>query len=368
MKTNRHKGVGLILVIVVMAVLVILGATILTVSLAETKVSVYQDKRVQAYYLAKSGVDSVSTYILAHPGEAMTIAKAPESNVNSHFTNGTFKVDVSNHATDSSLGSNEVRVKGIGAVGEVENSSSVVLQSLSLPDILDKAIYSKNSLDISNMKVTGDIQSAGNIQYRTNGSNQYNGTAYANSPREIEFVAPFPAPGTTNMNIKNSSSTITTSGYYKDITVGQKGVLNVITNGSNLEIVVDNLTIDSNLFIDATAGGSVIIYVNNSMTVNTKGQINNTESKNLFIYLKSGSILSMQANKVLNGYIIGPEATVEVQSNQSTVNGAIFSKIVQKNGAGSGPNGVVNYVPLTNGSAGVGSVVPTEYKIVRWEK
>ncbi|MCB2295209.1 pilus assembly PilX N-terminal domain-containing protein [Clostridium algoriphilum] len=55
---KKNKGSALIVVIMVMAVMTILGATILNISLSQTKQASYEDKRIQAHYLARSGAEA----------------------------------------------------------------------------------------------------------------------------------------------------------------------------------------------------------------------------------------------------------------------------------------------------------------------
>jgi hypothetical protein len=225
------------------------------------------------------------------------------------------------------------------------------------------------NLDISGMNVDGDVQSGGTVQFRTNGSNAYYDVAYPNSIREIQLL-PFPSShnmySPSNLNVDSGSVTINQSYRFSSITVGQNGTLHIVTAGNVIQIVVDNLYIDNNLNINASGGGRVEIFVNTLMRVTTKGLINNTYPKNLFIYLKDNSSFEIQANMELNGYIIGPYATVQVQSAHSTTNGAIIANVVTKNAAGNGPNGVVNYVPLQSGVDYGDNIL--EYRIIRWQK
>jgi hypothetical protein len=53
----NNKGSALVTVIMMMVVLTILGLALLNVSLAETKHSVLQERKIQAHYLARSGVN-----------------------------------------------------------------------------------------------------------------------------------------------------------------------------------------------------------------------------------------------------------------------------------------------------------------------
>lgn len=56
MKRSRRKGSALLITILIMAVLTIIGASLLSLSLADTRNSVSQDKKTQAHYIGRSGV------------------------------------------------------------------------------------------------------------------------------------------------------------------------------------------------------------------------------------------------------------------------------------------------------------------------
>jgi len=56
MNRSKSKGSALVITILVMAVLAILGVSLLSVSLADTKNSAWQDKKTQAQYIGRSGV------------------------------------------------------------------------------------------------------------------------------------------------------------------------------------------------------------------------------------------------------------------------------------------------------------------------
>ncbi|MBZ9688551.1 hypothetical protein G9F72_019670 [Clostridium estertheticum] len=58
MISKKNKGSALIVVIMVMVIMTILGTAILNISLSETKQAAYEDKRIQAHYLARSGAEA----------------------------------------------------------------------------------------------------------------------------------------------------------------------------------------------------------------------------------------------------------------------------------------------------------------------
>lgn len=365
---KKNNGGALVLVLLILVVLTILGASLLSVSLAETKQVVHQDKRMQAFYLARSGADTVGTYIIKNPGNAKDILGKTSSR-NNQLGNGEFEVKVEGSA-DS-----DVYVRARGFVGNVSNTATLQLKRLSASDIFDKAIYSSEDLDITGTIVNGDIQSGGTIEYSTNGHHTFTDKDYPNSKRYIQLPDPWPDPSfhdPASIIVKNSEAEKVNKSYkFSSIEVGQNGRLvleadsNVEIDGS-IKIVVDNLIVDNSLDIIAANKKRVELYINTKMVVTTKGVINNLDPKNLIIYLKDGSKLEIQAGKVLNAYIIGPDAEVEIQSDNSTLNGAVICKKFVKNNNGSSGNGRVNYVPIPKDDDFLPSVL--EYRIVQWDK
>lgn len=63
MMPKKNKGSALIVVIMVMVVMMILGTTILNISLFENRMSKRENNRMQAYYLAKMGAQAVLVQI-----------------------------------------------------------------------------------------------------------------------------------------------------------------------------------------------------------------------------------------------------------------------------------------------------------------
>lgn len=343
MRVRNNKGIAIAATLFVMALLAVVTVTVITLSLSQTNQSVWQERRIQAYYLGRSGAESVAQYILRHPSEAGNFLAAGRSEPNSSFGNGTFEVEVLPGASTG-----QIIVKGIGVVNQVQNAASIVLMKPSDSLLLDKAIYSARSLDITGMVVRGNIQSGGTINYRESGANAFHGDALMNSPRIIEVNWPA-TPGNAspfNLNVTNQQVNINASGNFGNIVVSNNGILNINAGTGIIRIFVDNLFIDNRLNIVASGGGRVEIYVRQKMEVRTRGEINNLHPERLFVFLADGIVFEIQANMVYNGYIIGPNSTVEVQSAQSTINGAIFADFLRKNVVGQGPNGEVNFVQL----------------------
>jgi hypothetical protein len=61
---KNKNGMVLPLVLIILFVLMILGVTILNISNADNRHSIYQDNKLQAHYIAKSGAQTMATYLI----------------------------------------------------------------------------------------------------------------------------------------------------------------------------------------------------------------------------------------------------------------------------------------------------------------
>lgn len=364
MKIKNNKGMVLGLVIIVMAVLSILGLSLLSLAANNAKSIAYQNKVKQAYYLARSGADTVATHLVLNPKDDLLLL-SKTSDENSHFSNGTFKVSVSNGDAY------QMRIIGTGNVSGIEKSTTAVIRRLTVGELLDKAIYTNSSLDITGMVVEGDIQSGGNINYKTNGHGKYDTTKYtatANTPKYIDTVLPpidtTPLYSPQNLVVSGNVQ-ISNSCRLNSIEINQNKTLEIIADDKVVDIVVNNLTAKGNITITATGSGRVNLFVVNKLEVQTKGHINNDAPQKLYIYMQEGSIFDMQAGIVVKAYIIAPDADAVVQSEKSTIYGAIIANKLTKNGT-NGPNGSVVFVPQNNSSEIDDNL--KAYTIIRWEE
>lgn len=131
---KKNKGSALIIVIMVMTIMTILGAAILNISLSETKQASYEDKRIQAHYLARSGAEAtLSAWEDADNDNKPSGECNPVylnnlnqfDNVQSSNMIGEFKVVISpvNQGKDTVITS-------VGTVGNVKQTVTVTLKTI----------------------------------------------------------------------------------------------------------------------------------------------------------------------------------------------------------------------------------------------
>ena len=366
---RNNKGSALILVILIMMVLTILGTSFLFISVSENKFVQMQERKMKAYYVARSGADALAQYIILNPLRTEELVNMTDVASSDFATGdiediGSFEIDVVDQSNNNTI----IKLASEGNVMGTVQAANVYLYMMTSSLVFDKAIYTNSDLDISNMKVTGDISSKGKITYKAGDSNNsYHGIAYPFTTRILpEPVFPNPTlVSNVPIKIEDGELSINDSSTYDEITVTKNGTMSINAYNKVVKVVIDKLTIDESLSINTPDNGRVELYINELITITNKGVINNSGySSNLFIYLKKDSLLDMQAGKVLNGYIYGPYATVYVQSEWSVINGAVISNIVLKN-TNNGPNGIVNYVPIPS-DIDVSSTIKA-YQIVHWD-
>lgn len=347
---KQNKGSALFVVILTIMILSILGVAFLTLSIANAKTLAAQDSSRQAYYLARSGADAVSNYIRLNPQNDTELI-GREGAENDDFPNGTYKVEVIGSAGN-------LEVKGTGNVNGTTRTSTAVMRRMRWEDIIDKALFSTEDLNIEGMNVTGDVQSAGDIAWRETGNHAFSGDADRISPKTFSVSLPSTTSSAiillgditlTGHDTKTiTSSAITSSAIttyqINNISIEQQSQLTVKANNCEINLIINQLSINNIFSIEVIGNGKVNIYITGLMVIKTSGYINNTQPSYLHIYLMNYTKFIMQANITLNGYIIGPFADVEIQSSNSIIRGAVVAETITKNGSG-GPNGDVIYIP-----------------------
>jgi Tfp pilus assembly protein PilX len=130
---KKRKGAALLVVILVMAVLVILGTAILNISLSETNQAAYEDKRMQAHYLARSGAEAAlsawenSSEADKPSGAAETVYLDSSNQFVDTSTNMIGKFDVT--VTSPAGANTDTVITSIGTVGNVTQTVTVTIKT-----------------------------------------------------------------------------------------------------------------------------------------------------------------------------------------------------------------------------------------------
>jgi len=341
MRFKRKEGMALVLVIFVMVVLMIIGTTLITISLTEANNSFREENKLKAHYVAQAGLDAVAKYI--------TNVNNPTSIVQNLINNtsitplvgvigeGSFRTTVTGDPTST------IKITSVGTVANITETQSLEMFSqINAADIFKNVVYSKQSMDLAGLTIKGPLQSVGTIThvptYDSDGK-LYTSTwdVNASTPMQTpQFIIPtLPSKTMTN-------NTISANGDYGTISVNNTVItFNTPSNGI-LSVVVDDFSSKSDIVINGT--GKVYLYVKNTLTVQTPhtgGNLNlivllGTPQPN-GTYSPSGTY-NMQGNANFSGFIYGPAATINNNSH-ANFEGAIVCDAFSL-------SGTVNFVPI----------------------
>jgi hypothetical protein len=147
---KNRRGSTLILVLIVTVVLTILGTSILSVALANTKNTIRQENSMKAYFVARSGAMTLAEYIVNNP-TADVIGMISAGLISPvEIADGTVSVGVN-------IVSDELIISSTGIVNGVSQNVDVVLEKSAGP-VFDFPIFTKNDISISNhVTVLGDV-------------------------------------------------------------------------------------------------------------------------------------------------------------------------------------------------------------------
>lgn len=134
---KNNRGSALIVVLMVMVIMTILGTAILNISLSQTKQASYEDKRLQAHYLARSGAEATLSAwedpnnVIKPSGDCKTIYLDSSNQfqfVDIPPTNIIGKFDVS-VTPPVNIGDDTV-ITSVGTVGDVKQTVIVTIKEI----------------------------------------------------------------------------------------------------------------------------------------------------------------------------------------------------------------------------------------------
>lgn len=339
---SKQKGMALALVLMVMVVLSILGVALLSVANAEANNSIRQQNKLQAHYIAKSGLEAVANNFSKNPNQ-LKIALDANTVYTGQLQSGTPEYQVELTGSIGGI----VTIKSTAFVKNVKDVVSLEVDTAIQPNALFiNSIYSNTNLDVSDMNITGPLQSAGTVTAPT---------GYTDSVTENSsiFVDLFPFPTGLQLSAYNEISNnetlvVSQNTKFNDLTIKNGGILSINTGTSAtniIEIVVNTLDIDSTVKIEGE--GSVILYVNTKISMKTSGSVNfgvGTQPSKLLVIMADNSLFYIQGGMGFGGYILGPKAHIDVNSGNITLQGAVVCGNFSQNN-----NATMTYIPVTGG-------------------
>ncbi|SES71473.1 hypothetical protein SAMN05660297_00358 [Natronincola peptidivorans] len=395
----NQKGMVLPLVLILFMVLFLLSVVALNISSADNRHSTYQAKRMQAYYLARSGAEALGNYIV-NQSESLTPSQLGSliNNI-SNITSEEIKLDDNDEGYFEILveqNDDELNIISTGNVGDVQDTVILTLNKTTESILADfeHALFADNKITFSgSTKILGSVASsftsASQISFNSSGGQYIDGDIYllnssltksdiAYSEKILGNLKVIPAPMTftmpsfpdfdevsSSLPIIESKLTagwnpsppyvISSSGWYKEgIQVNSRLEINV--GDEDLIIRTKNLNISGSggsnrgIYINRTGTGKLYLYIDEDFTVTSSGVINpDGNPEDALIFFKSSNF-APAGNPIIKSLLYGENAMITI-GHSANIQGHIITggNRVTISGAGTAvvraiyaPNATVN--------------------------
>ncbi len=345
---KRHDGGALVVVIMIMFVVMILGTIILQISLAETRFSVRDKNRIEAYYLAKSGVEATADWLNDPANNPSLILNQTSTQRSLPGSNGLFSVEVIDDSANALL-----ILKGTGIVNGVSSTATMTMHRIvdeSAAFGFDYLIYAGDSLTVSGNVEVDEDQLVGvgeplNESFTKNGAagefpSVANGTlVYDNTKNYPQPVYPSPTASLGNLVVSGSQTIdFTTPGAetitYNSIALNNNSTLTIKTGAGSDEV---NLVTGT---LDLKGTGSRIVIVGEqrlnlffSGNVEVRSMINPgppLEPEKLIFFMSGTGNFNIKNNGSdfqFNAFIYAPGASLTTNGNSNMTGAVIFDSV-----------------------------------------
>ncbi len=160
---NNSKGMMLLLVLSVVAVLAIATTSIILVSNSDMNMGSRQDDSTKSFYLGEAGIDMARTQLNADWTD--------QTAINTGLGEGTCVVGIFNtDAAGAALPADQLRIRSRGTVAGVQRTIEVTVTSVEPPHpaTIDAAVETNGTLTIEgNAVVTGEVKEAAGLNFET---------------------------------------------------------------------------------------------------------------------------------------------------------------------------------------------------------
>lgn len=386
---RNNKGAALILVMILLLVTTILGLSLLSTGLYENKSSIVEKKHSEAYYIAKSSVDSAARYLMDPANGAYVKSLIDAGPVESDpiaLGNGTFTMTVSEYNLPNQVP--RLRIESFGTVsnasGTITEKESLLIEKITL---FTKAIFASGDINnASNSYVEGNVEAGGVVAIKDvahisiqppieHSTRRYPDSVMPNTDsfetkfgtNDAEYPGVFDAtlnphmPDHGNLSVNNNLTILDNIDYanpnnrygnykYNQMTINSSTKL-TFDISQDLRIYVKTFSANNaEIEVKSSSGpqGKLFIYVEDSFAF--KGDIL-SQPETFYIIAANNSTISMQTgNEVFNGYIYAPKSNMEYKSG--TFSGAIICNNMTLSSGGTvtyDGTGITNMIPETVG-------------------
>ncbi len=339
-----EKGIAIPLVLMVMVVLLLLGTALWQYAINDLKQVAHAEDKARAYYVARSGAETLATHIMHEPRVIDDILSANQQNISGVHT---LESEYLGKAGDmevslEELGNDEYKITGIGEANEVRQTASIVMKVSVFP-VTDAVCIVTGTQHVEfheNMTVKGSIVAGGPVTV----PNNYDHNAYTvedNYSFPENYFSRVEVPdgpydhehnGTLQLNNPNSAPLEIPAGeIYKveELRTNHHG--EIIFNspeGTTTELVVGKLNMTGGK-IKIEGSGTAIIYLTGDSSLRNP-KVETPQGAQLHFFLGEDvdepTELSLNGNVEFNGLIYGPYGSHVKMQSGGKIHGAVVTE------------------------------------------
>lgn len=330
---KTQNGMTMIIVLIVIFVFTVLGVVIWQYGINSVKQADKSCKQKQAYYIARSGAEAISSYILNSTDTATVKDKIDSlsgiSSMPVNIEEGYFTVTLKRDGSD-------IIIESVGYYKGETSAAALEIKEITdtgmPPNIFKNTIFATGSITLNgNVNIIGSLESNGRITINGSSKPEY----VENSPKTYPGVI-FPQNNSiTDLTVgKNKTKYIDTDGFYDEINIDKGGILQFNLTGGDLTIVANNTIVSGEIRIQGT--GRLVLFTKNLKTSSNHGEINIyneslTIESFLVIMPPAGSNVGIFDVNRFRGLLYAPGAKVKLHGKDSFT-GAMIAGDVTNSG------------------------------------
>lgn len=358
MKAHRNnRGIALPIVLVIALILTILGTVLWHYSVQDMIFADQNLKRMQAYYIARSGADAVAQYIVDNP-DGINMKEYVDALVNSpksyptpisEDVDGYFEIEVIRDSKEKAI-----IIQSTGIVDDISQKVSLTLYELDTGEepLLDMVVFSNTSIELEgSARIEGDvgINSLEPASVRLAWSTAIDGNLFIApdadpekilqgarpNPRDniakdvIEMVdnrvyslPPFPE-FPENLPWRGSFTAgwspnppyhIYENGEYDSITVKSELIIHVGDEDRILRMKSLEVIGSGKISLNRTGKGRLYLYISDNIEIANGGTVNNDgDPRDIFIYYKGSSPVNPGGSTKIVGCLYAEKSDIVIE-------------------------------------------------------
>ena len=352
-----RSGVILGVTLVMFLIMAVLGTTIMAIAMSKARQTNDLEKRTQAYFFARSGVDIARDYVSkASVGDKVHVLHGSLSSANGNvdFSLAIFdktgqwqpsniRLSLNDFRNLESIKTSEVvvavwkegqttRIISMGMAGDaVRVVTYEGTSATSAQEVINMALYASGQITIgssNNYAITGKVGTGLSSISNYEAKKIPDGAVYNLSlDYKLPPFPPFPSLSSRGSLTASNNQTIGSDGYYSKIVVGNNTTLYIDTGATDTvrKIVIDELDLRGSILLKGN--GDLELYVRR-FTSDPSGSINketNADPARVTLYTTVSSVSLESFNMVGTIYIEGPSSvTLGKGGNGLKIHGLIM--------------------------------------------